>query len=218
VAAARAVGQRALQTIHYRDEAERLNVWIALLNLETAYGSAETIERTLTDAIAHNDAKTVYARAAEVFTAASRFDRADDVHQRFVRKFGQSSKAWTLYGQFLLDRGRTTDARELLARSLKSLPKRKRASAQLAERGLIPSDVKTIAKFAQMEFRHGDPERGRTIFEGILDSHPKRVDLWYVYIDLETRLQNLAAVRCALSSLRSLLTVEAPSTIACCGA
>lgn len=200
VAAARAVGQRALQTIHFREEDERLNVWIALLNLETAYGSAEVIERTLTDAIAHNDAKTVYARAAEVFTAAARFDRADDVHQRFVRKFGQSSKAWTLYGQFLLDRGRTVDARELLARSLKSLPKRKRASVQgLFLSADVPADVKTIAKFAQMEFRHGDPERGRTIFEGILDSHPKRVDLWYVYIDLETRLQNLAAVRCVLS-------------------
>ena len=30
-------------------------------------------------------------------------------------------------------------------------------------------------------------ERGRTVFEGLLDSYPKRVDLWNVYADKETK-------------------------------
>ena len=41
-------------------------------------------------------------------------------------------------------------------------------------------DIKAIAKFAQMEYKLGDPERGKTIFEGIIDSHLKRLDLWSV--------------------------------------
>jgi len=56
-------------------------------------------------------------------------------------------------------------------------------------------DVKTISKFAQLEFKLGDAERGRTIFEGIMDSYPKRLDLWFVYIDMEIKQRNIEGVR-----------------------
>ena len=46
--------------------------------------------------------------------------------------------------------------------------------------------VPCILKFAILEYRNGFPERGRTIFEGLLSSEPKRTDLWSVYIDQET--------------------------------
>lgn len=46
-----------------------------------------------------------------------------------------------------------------------------------------------------MEFKIGEPERGRTIFEGIVDSYPKRLDLWWIYIDQEIRLKNVLGVR-----------------------
>jgi len=36
---------------------------------------------------------------------------------------------------------------------------------------------------AVLEFKHGDTERGKTLFEGILDRYPKRLDIWSVYID-----------------------------------
>jgi rRNA biogenesis protein RRP5 len=48
-------------------------------------------------------------------------------------------------------------------------------------------DVSTISKFAQLEFRHGNAERGRTIFENILGHYPKRIDLWAIYIDMESK-------------------------------
>lgn len=56
-------------------------------------------------------------------------------------------------------------------------------------------DIKTIAKFAQMEYKLGDPERGKTIFEGIIDSHPKRLDLWSVYIDMEAGQKDIQTIR-----------------------
>lgn len=46
------------------------------------------------------------------------------------------------------------------------------------------SGVDVIAKFAQLEFRYGDVERGRTMFDKVLTSYPKRTDLWSVFIDL----------------------------------
>ncbi len=47
-----------------------------------------------------------------------------------------------------------------------------------------PTDVDVICKFAQYEFKHGEPERGKTMFESLVGSYPKRVDLWSVYIDM----------------------------------
>lgn len=43
-------------------------------------------------------------------------------------------------------------------------------------------------KFAQLEYKEGSQERGRTMFEGILSSYPKRIDVWNVYIDLEIQV------------------------------
>lgn len=45
-----------------------------------------------------------------------------------------------------------------------------------------------------MEFKNGNAERGRTIFSGIIDTHPKRLDLLSIYIDQEAKLGNTAAV------------------------
>jgi len=56
-------------------------------------------------------------------------------------------------------------------------------------------DLKTISKFAQLEYKLGDPERGKTIFEGIVDSHPKRWDLWSIYIDLTASQGDMTGVR-----------------------
>lgn len=56
-------------------------------------------------------------------------------------------------------------------------------------------DLKTISKFAQLEYRMGDPERGRTIFEGIIDTHSKRLDLWNIYIDMEAGQNDIQRIR-----------------------
>ena len=71
---AREVAQRALKTINFREEQERLNVWIALLNLENIYGTEQTVEDTFKDAVRRNDAKTVYLGLAAIFEQSEKFD------------------------------------------------------------------------------------------------------------------------------------------------
>lgn len=48
-------------------------------------------------------------------------------------------------------------------------------------------DAQTAVKFAQLEFKHGEPELGRTILEGIMSNSPKRLDLWNIYLDMEMK-------------------------------
>ncbi|KAI0778417.1 U3 snoRNP-associated protein Rrp5 [Trametes elegans] len=180
---AREIAKRALKTINFREEQEKLNVWIALLNLENIYGTDESLEAAFKDAARHNDSKTVHLRMAEIFEQSDKPEKAEEQFKRTVKKFSQSSKVWTLFAEHYLKRGMLEEARKLLPRSLQSLEKRKH--------------LKTICKFAQLEYKLGDPERGKTIFEGIVDSHPKRWDMWSIYIDME-------AVQGDIMSLRNL--------------
>jgi rRNA biogenesis protein RRP5 len=59
-------------------------------------------------------------------------------------------------------------------------------------------DLKTISKFAQLEYKLGEPERGKTLFEGVVDSHPKRWDLWSIYIDMEVGQNDVQSMRLAI--------------------
>ncbi|KAH7320432.1 hypothetical protein B0J17DRAFT_685683, partial [Rhizoctonia solani] len=178
---AREIGRRALQTINYREEQEKLNVWIALLNLESQFGTEESLETLFKDAARHNDSKTVHLKMAAIFDESEKTQKAEEQYARTAKKFSQSSKVWTLFGEHYLKAGKVEESRKLLARSLLSLPQRKH--------------LKTISTFARMEYKLGDPERGKTIFEGIVESHPKRNDLWAMYIDMETSQSNAQSVR-----------------------
>ena len=71
---AKQVARRAIQTINFREEQERLNVWVALLNLENVYGTDETLESTFKDAARHNDSKTVHLRLASILDEADKHE------------------------------------------------------------------------------------------------------------------------------------------------
>ncbi|KAF8633036.1 hypothetical protein AX15_001626 [Amanita polypyramis BW_CC] len=178
---ARELARQAIDAINFREEQERLNVWTALLNLESAYGTDESLDKTFKEAAQANDSKTVHLRLASIFEESDKFEKAEEQYKKTCKKFGKSSKAWTSFCRFYLDKGNLEEARKLLPRSLQSLEKRKH--------------LKTISKFAQLEYKHGDPERGRTVFEGIVDSHPKRWDLWSIYMDMEAGQGNIQNLR-----------------------
>ncbi|KAI9444728.1 nucleic acid-binding protein [Lactarius indigo] len=178
---AREIARRALSTISFREEAERLNVWIALMNLENVYGTEESLESVFKDAARHCEPKTVHLRLAAILEESGKHENAEEQFKRTCKKFGQSSKVWTLFSEHYLKRGDVEQARKLLPRSLQSLEKRKH--------------LKTISKFAQLEYKLGEPERGKTLFEGIVDTHPKRWDIWSIYIDMEAGQSDLQSIR-----------------------
>ena len=43
--------------------------------------------------------------------------------------------------------------------------------------------IKFLSQTAILEFKCGVPDRGRSMFEGMLREYPKRTDLWSVYLD-----------------------------------
>ncbi|XP_068445534.1 protein RRP5 homolog isoform X2 [Clinocottus analis] len=167
---ARAVAERALKTISFREEQEKLNVWVALLNLENMYGTEESLKKVFERALQFCEPMPVYQQLADIYAKSDKTKEADDLYKTMVKRFRQNKAVWLSYGTFLLQQGQSDSASVLLQRALTSLPSKE--------------SVDVIAKFAQLEFRYGDSEKGRTMFDKVLTSYPKRTDLWSVFIDL----------------------------------
>ena len=62
---ARKIGRQALQRIGFREEEEKLNVWMALINAELGFGTLESADKVFKEAAEYNDEQTVYLRYAE---------------------------------------------------------------------------------------------------------------------------------------------------------
>ncbi|KAG4280798.1 hypothetical protein FPRO04_05512 [Fusarium proliferatum] len=195
---AREVAERAIKSINIREETEKLNVWVAYLNLEVAYGTKQTVEEVFKRACQYNDSQEVHERLASIYIQSEKLkvsyftmhhtshhalttsQDADALFETMVKKFGaKSPNVWLNYAHFLHATRNTPDrARALLPR----------ATQQLGDR----HSQTLVSRFAALEFRspNGEPERGRTMFATLLAAYPKKGDLWSQLLDLEIGLSD----------------------------
>ncbi|KAM0373594.1 hypothetical protein ACHAPY_008830 [Fusarium culmorum] len=175
---AREVAERAIKTINIREETEKLNVWVAYLNLEVAYGTKQTVEEVFKRACQYNDQQEIHERLASVYIQSERLKDADALFETMVKKFGaKSPNVWLNYAHFLhATRNKPDGARALLPRATQQLGK--------------SHHTNLMTRFAALEFRspNGEPERGRTMFAGLLEAFPKKGDIWSQRLDLELGL------------------------------
>lgn len=173
---AREIAERALKTINYRDEQEKLNIWIARLNMENTFGTDDTLEDVFKNSCQYMEASVMYQKLIAIYIMSEKFDKADELFQKALKKFSREISFWVSYGSFLLDQRYPDRCHQLLERALGQLPK--------------SNHVEIVRKFAQLEYSKGEAEQGRSLFEGIISDAPKRIDIWNVYIDQEIKLSS----------------------------
>ncbi|KAI8966758.1 nucleic acid-binding protein [Daldinia sp. FL1419] len=175
LAKAREVAERAVSTISSTEETEKLNAWVAYLNLEVRFGNEDSVDEVFKRACQVNDQQEVYQRLASIYIQEDKAEKADDLFQTLVKKFGaESPDVWYNYAHWLhAVRNQPERARALLPRATQALPNHAR--------------FPLMTKFAALEFNspHRNPELGRTMFEGLLATFPKRFDLWNQLLDHE---------------------------------
>ena len=64
---ARKVAERALKTINMREQEEKLNVWVALMNLENTYGNGESLEDVFKRACQYNESQEMHERLLSIY-------------------------------------------------------------------------------------------------------------------------------------------------------
>ncbi|XP_052865194.1 protein RRP5 homolog [Anopheles cruzii] len=167
---ARAVARKALKAINFREEAELLNVWIALLNLEIRYETVESFKEVLQEAIQYNDAFKVYSRVLDILIDCQKVSEVRELLELLLKKFRKHTEMWSLVADawYRIDQG--NKVKPLLSQATKSLPCR--------------DHIPLIVKFAFLHNRYGNRDEAHLLFEQILTSYPKRTDIWSQYVDM----------------------------------
>ncbi|XP_046383713.1 protein RRP5 homolog [Ischnura elegans] len=169
---ARAVAQRALKTINFREEQEKFNIWVCMLNLENLYGTKESLEKVLQEALQMNDAMKVYFQMLQIYLDSHKIEELDKLMDAMLKKYKDKKEAWIQAGTVCMKSNRAEKAGEILRRALKSLPKH--------------DHVEVICRWAQLEARSecGSVDRAQSLLEGVLVACPKRTDVWSSLVDV----------------------------------
>ncbi|KAL4342371.1 hypothetical protein GQ457_08G016920 [Hibiscus cannabinus] len=188
---ARAIAERALRTINIREETEKLNIWVAYFNLENQYGNPpeEAVQKVFQRALQYCDPKKVHFALLGMYDRTEQHNLADVLLDKMSKKFKHSCKVWLRRVQMLLAQ-QQDGVQPVVNRALLCLPRHKH--------------IKFISQAAILEFKSGVPDRGRSMFEGILREYPKRTDLWSIYLDQEIRLGDEDVIRALFERAISL--------------
>ncbi|KAF7804182.1 rRNA biogenesis protein RRP5 [Senna tora] len=181
----------ALRTINIREENEKLNIWKAYFNLENKFGNPreEAVMKVFQRALQYNDSKKVHLALLGMYERTEQYDLADELVNKMTKKFKHSCKVWLRLVQRLLKQNQD-GIHSAVSRALLSLLRHKH--------------IKFISQTAILEFKAGVPDRGRSLFEGILREYPKRTDLWSVYLDQEIQLKDSDVIRALFERAISL--------------
>ncbi|KAI3794742.1 hypothetical protein L1987_37379 [Smallanthus sonchifolius] len=179
---ARSMAERALRTINIREESEKLIIWMAYFNLENEFGNPpeDAVVKVFQRALQVCDPKKVHFALLGMYERTEQHKLADELLEKMIRKFKHSCKVWLRRIQRVIKQNEDM-VQSVVKRALICLPKHKH--------------IKFITQTAISEFKSGVPDRGRSLFEGMLREYPKRTDLWSVYLDQEIRLDDEDVIR-----------------------
>ncbi|XP_017783151.1 PREDICTED: rRNA biogenesis protein rrp5 [Nicrophorus vespilloides] len=182
---ARAVAKRAIEKISYTENQEKLNIWIAYMNLENMYGTKESFQKVFNEALKFNDDLVIYIEAIKMLADMQKYDEMEENIRKAKGKFKQDVKMWLEIGKVYYQCKRFSDARSLKNAALLTLLNKK-------------THLNLIVQFALMEFNLGEQEQGQALFETILQADPKRVDVWNTYVDQLVKINQIELARAVL--------------------
>ena len=188
IESARRISERSVKAVSLSNEEDKYNLWVAYMNLENNFGTQETLEKVIKRALEVNDRLRVYLQLIGIYQNSKKYQYIEDIYKQLCKKYNTQVKIWTGYLDFLfLIRSMKNDqAQKFLVHELEvSEPK---VVLQKALQVLTKDQhVTLISKYGQLEFKHGNPENGRTMFEGIVANYARRMDVWGVYMDMEVK-------------------------------
>ena len=172
---ARKVARRALETIAPREEAEKLNVWVALVGLELQFAGEKEALAVVAEASQRCEEEALHVELSRLYQSSGHPQLCIDAYRALTKAHPEKKVHWVSFARFLFSQGQMDEGRALL-------------STAIARLRSVRDEVELVEHFALLEFAHGSVERGRTMLEAALKEHPKRADVWNVWVDAELKL------------------------------
>lgn len=181
VAKARAVIRRALKSIPVHMEEERANLWLALMNLESEYGDEESLEAAFREAKQAMEPKQAYLHLAKLYDVKKKKAEGFNCWKQLAKEYPEDVDVWLGFAEFYFKQGQLKESGDVLKRALGSLKKNEK--------------TQMLSGYAVLLYSYDFADQGRTVFEDLVDKLPKRLDLWNMYVDQETKKKNYEYVR-----------------------
>jgi len=114
-----------------------------------------------------------------IYRNSKKLEFVEAIYKKLCKKYHTSLEIWSSYLEFLFEAKNAetetehTEPKVILQRALQALPR--------------DLHINVISKFGMLEFKNGNPENGRTMFEGIVSNYSKRMDIWSIYMDMEVK-------------------------------
>jgi rRNA biogenesis protein RRP5 len=120
--AARRVAKRAVKSVSIGNEADKLNIWIAYMNMESQFGTQETLEEVVKGALEVNDRQKVYLQLIQIYRQNDQLEFIEAIYKKLCKKYHTSVDIWSSYIEFLFDvvgqKEEFTNPKVILQRSL----------------------------------------------------------------------------------------------------
>lgn len=147
------------------------------------------MRRIFARALQYCEPKKLHFALLGIYQRSEKQSQVDELLEKMTKKFKNSCKVifldWLcltdfkygyLYGKF-----------QVWLQYVQSHLKQNRDVQGVVKKALLclshHKHIKFISQAAIIEFKFGSPDRGRSMFEGMLREYPKRTDLWSVYLD-----------------------------------
>lgn len=178
---ARAIGKRGISQINFREGGELLNVWVALLNLEIRYGTDETYQEALEESLQRNEPFKIYTKVLTILLEVEKQEEVNKIIGILLRKFKPFVEMWLTVCEAYLKMKQFQMTKPLLPKSLLSLKEK--------------DHVDYMIKFALLHNKYEQTEFAQIIFEKILTTYNKKLPIWFTYIDMLTKNNEIEIAR-----------------------
>lgn len=104
---------------------DKLNIWIAYLNLENLFGTKDSFEKVFEEATKYNEPYNIYLETIRMFADAKKYEEMEEKMKKFRGKFKALQKTWTEMAKVYYEMGKFDEARKLKEGALKSITDKK---------------------------------------------------------------------------------------------
>jgi len=187
---AREIAERGVSQIAFSEGLERENLWVAYLNMECVYGDQCSFDACFKRAVQYSKPKHLMIHVSQMYERQEKYNILKAFCAECCQKFPKSLKLWDWRIGFHFRRANQLsgkmsghavslkdhdellrDGRKFFVDALKRIPTKDK-------------QTRLAANVGRLEYQFGSIERGQGIFDNLLGSHPKRVDVWCQYFDV----------------------------------
>lgn len=119
------MAKRALEAIDITLIEERMNIWVALLNLENMLGTKDSFDKTFEDALRYNDSLQIYLKVIQMLAESGKYSEMEEKIRRVRNKHKQDQRMWLEVVKTYYMLKRFQEARNLKEACLKSIQNKK---------------------------------------------------------------------------------------------